>query len=133
MITWKGGTRPECLEPQFYQDVVELLSHSPYSWYVTFGHRSLEQQAELYRIYRAGGAKAAPPGKSPHNFGLAVDVVLDIDSDRPGLQASWNTVDAGWVWLFDALEAHPRLHSGVGFGDGGHIEKANWTAHKGWK
>jgi len=37
------------------------------------GTRSLAKQAELYQAYKAGGPKAARPGYSWHNFGIAVD------------------------------------------------------------
>ncbi len=41
------------------------------------GYRSIASQAALYRRWKAGvpgQAKAAPPGRSMHNFGLAVDL-----------------------------------------------------------
>jgi hypothetical protein len=53
-------------------------------------------------------------------------VVLDVDPGHTGLQASWNTADPSWQWLFQQLATHPYLKSGVSFGDGGHIEKRNW-------
>jgi len=43
---------------------------------VTSGYRSLAKQRALYRRYLRGGTPAAPPGQSPHNFGLAVDIAL---------------------------------------------------------
>jgi len=43
---------------------------------VTSGFRSFEQQAGLYADYRAGRSRlpAAAPGRSAHNYGLAIDV-----------------------------------------------------------
>lgn len=130
-INW-GVVLPDRLEPGFRSDVEELLGKSPYNWYVTYGFRSIELQTALYNKYMAGGPKAAAPGKSAHNFGLAVDVVLDVDPNTPGLQPSWNTKLAAWMWLFATIKLHPRLKSGVSFGDGGHIERYKWTNFKGW-
>lgn len=115
------------LKLPFRYDVDKLLDESPWPWVVTYGYRSLEEQKALYDIYLAGGAKAAPPGKSPHNFGLAVDVALDGEP-APGLQPDWVLSHPGWVWLFDAVFDHPRLHSGRDFGDSDHIEAVNWKA-----
>ncbi len=49
-------------------------------------HRPYERSEALYKAYRAGGPRAAPAGASGHNFGLAVDLVLDADAVKPGLQ-----------------------------------------------
>lgn len=127
------------LKPVFFTDVHELLKDSPFTWYVTSGARSLQEQTALYKKYLDGGAKAAPPGMSAHNYGLAVDVVVDGDSIKPGLQMMWNIAKsviglknqaAPWLWLRTAVKAHPRLHSGWSFGDWPHIERYNWKEHK---
>jgi hypothetical protein len=120
------------LEPSFRQTVGDFLSQSPFAWYVQMAFRSLEEQAELYARFKQGGPKAAPPGLSAHNYGLAIDIVLDRDDTMPGLQPTWDVQLPGWHWLFKALEFHPSLKSGVGFGDGGHIERRHWEAFKGW-
>ena len=75
MIVWRKGVDKTLLQPQFLADVEALLGGSPHTWLVTSGHRGIAEQAELYRIYKAGGPKAAPAGKSAHNYGLAIDVV----------------------------------------------------------
>lgn len=131
MIDWRQ-VDPALLDPRFREDLEALLGPSPFAWVVTFGFRSLAEQALLWDKYQAGGPRAAPPGKSAHNYGLAVDVVLDADPGRPGLQASWDTKHPGWVWLFNAVAAHPRLKSGQSFGDGGHIERYHWQEHAAW-
>lgn len=43
---------------------------------VTSGVRSLGEQERLYRDYQNGRSRlpAAPPGRSAHNYGLAIDV-----------------------------------------------------------
>jgi peptidoglycan L-alanyl-D-glutamate endopeptidase CwlK len=37
------------------------------------GTRTWDEQAALYKKYKAGGPKAAPPGYSWHNYGTAID------------------------------------------------------------
>lgn len=44
------------------------------------GYRSVQHQTQLYNAYVAGGKRGAPvaaPGRSKHNFGLAVDLRYD--------------------------------------------------------
>lgn len=124
MVTWQVSRH--LLDHQFAIDVNELLENSPYTWYVTSGYRSAAQQKILYDNYLAGkGGKAAPPGKSAHEHGLAIDVVLD-GSEKPGLQMLWDTKHEGWLWLAWAIRKHPRLHSGMWFSDWPHIERVNW-------
>lgn len=130
------------LQPDFRADVVALLEGSPYGWAVISGYRSLEAQLALWQDYRFGkrdkyglrdpsnpGARAAPPGKSAHNFGLAIDVVLDGDPATPGVQPSWDTKLAGWLWLKATCTKHPRLKSGWSFGDWPHIERFRWQRY----
>jgi hypothetical protein len=140
MITeWRASA--EGLEPRFAKDVTTLLEQSPYAWVVLSTYRSMAEQTRLWEAYRFGevrdgvlvrGAKAAPPGRSAHNYGLAVDVVLDVDPATPGLQPSWDTKLAGWTWLKAACLAHPRLKSGWSFGDWPHIERYQWEQYKTW-
>ena len=89
-------------------------------YFPTFGFRSFRQQEQLYQAWReAKGGKAAPPGLSAHNYGLAWDLCADGDRDRGGLQPSWDlkrykilgeeTERLGLVW-------------GGRFGDSPHIQ-----------
>jgi hypothetical protein len=126
MLYWRK-IDPTRLHPGFVETVEAVLLASPYHWYVTHGYRSLTEQGELYRKHLAGGPRAAPPGKSAHNYGLAIDVVLDADPDTPGLQPSWNTKLGGWLWLKGALTNHPMLKSGWTFADWPHIEMRGWA------
>lgn len=128
MIVWRVPTTS--LNRVFLRDVQQFLGESPYTWYVVSGYRSLKDQQLLYDKYKAGGPKAAPPGKSAHNYGKAIDVVLDADPDQPGLQPSWNTKLAGWVWLKAKSIAHPRLKGGWSFSDWPHLEKFRWQDDK---
>lgn len=131
MIVW-GSVDPSLLEPEFHNDLVALLTPSQWTWYMLYGYRSLALQNELYDKYIRGGPKAAPPGKSAHNFGLAVDLVPDLDPEKPGLQPNWITTSSAWLWLYAKVKLHPRLKSGIVFGDGDHVEKVRWQNYKEW-
>ncbi|GMU10357.1 M15 family metallopeptidase [Corallococcus caeni] len=51
---------------------------------VTSGWRSYQKQRYLWRLYRKGlGPKAARPGRSNHNRGLAVDLVVGSEEASP--------------------------------------------------
>jgi hypothetical protein len=125
MIVWRKAARRDQLQPAFLRDVEELLTPGPYTWYVLSGWRSTAEQAQLWAIYQAGGPRAAPAGRSAHEYGLAIDVVLD-SSDRPGLQPSWVTNAAGWQWLAAQVTDHPTLVHGRTFGDWPHLERRGW-------
>lgn len=125
MLYWRK-IDPCGLHSGFREVAEAVLQASPHHWYVTHAHRSLAEQGELYRKYLAGGPRAAPPGRSAHNFGLAIDVVLDADPEKPGLQPTWNTKLAGWIWLKTTLTNHPLLKSGWTFSDWPHIEHRDW-------
>lgn len=121
---------PAGLEQQFFLDVDDCLRALPDVWYVTCGFRSKEESDRLYKIYQEGGPRAAPGGLSPHNIGEAIDVVLDGDKVKQGLQMNWDWDNPAWQRMFDAIKAHPRLHSGKTFGDGPHIESVKFTRNK---
>lgn len=125
MLTWRAD--PSLLDPAFRDDIERFLGESRYSWYVLSGFRSMEEQRVLWENYRfRNGPRAAPPGRSAHNVGLAVDVVLDADAEKPGLQPSWDTKLPAWVWLKAASIPHPRLRSGAWFGDWPHLQSTRW-------
>jgi hypothetical protein len=139
MIVWDVAEKDKArLEPQFRDDVAELLINNSYDWRVVYAYRSLAVQTKLYDTYRAGGPLAAPPGESAHNFGLAVDVQLwvsVVDGKGPtgrNKVMDWNVKSPGWQWLFGAVLNHPRLHSGISFGDFDHIERFQWRKYKNW-
>jgi hypothetical protein len=123
------------LEPSFRDDVTTLLAASPYDWRIVYAYRSIEVQTVLYDKYKQGGPLAAPPGKSAHNYGLAVDVQLwvpDAPSPSDPMRMEWNVKAPGWQWLFVAVHRAPRLHSGISFGDFDHIERLNWKLYRDW-
>ena len=45
---------------------------------------------------------------------LAIDVVPDGDTRKPGLQPDWNPNPGdAWYWLAEVIDAHPRLRIGA--------------------
>lgn len=73
---------------------------------VVSGHRSLAQQRTLYAAYRRGtGGRAAPPGQSAHNFGLAIDVL--IIPPKADVTDKWAWATKSWA----GRRAYRRLHS----------------------
>lgn len=132
MIQWRS-INPLLLEPEFLADLKSILDPDPATWYILYGLRTGVEQAALYQKFLAGGPKAAPPGQSPHEYGLAVDMVPDKDPDVNGLQPQWDTSDPHWQRIFEAIHRHPRLKSGKSFQDADHVEKYNWRAHKHWR
>lgn len=148
MLHW-GKIDKFGLEPKFLGDVIELLEPSPYDWYASEAYRPIERSNKLYDEYINGivvgrtangviirgkkGPTAAPGGKSAHNFGLGIDVMLDGDTVKPGCQPTWNVKLSGWTWLKLAVFKHPRLHSLWKIGDWPHIERLNWRDYVAWK
>lgn len=110
------------LWPPFLERLLHCLARcaergQPY--FATYGFRSYEESAELHRKHLAGGPKAAPPGSSGHNFGIACDVAPDANPAKPGLQPKYD------VKLYRVLvEEAPRfgLTTGAPYGDHPHVE-----------
>jgi hypothetical protein len=73
---------------------------------VTFGHRTLEEQAKLYAQGRtAPGAIVtnAKPGQSAHNYAAAIDVVFLLDGGKIDWNGPWDKIGKigeklGLVW-----------------------------------
>lgn len=90
------------LHPELRKKVEKLLEScraAGIAVYIFEGLRSIERQRELYAKGRnAAGVvidkKAvvtnAKPGSSYHNYGLAVDLVFDGDTEKPGVQWTWD-------------------------------------------
>lgn len=62
---------------------------------LTSAYRSLDQQKRLYALRQAGRhpLPVAPPGRSMHNFGLAIDMV---SSNNAALGAYWESLGGRW-------------------------------------
>lgn len=138
MLEWPQGLRERC-DQAFAQDCDDCVGALPFRFRVAYSWRSTPEQARLYTIFQAGGPRAAPPGKSAHEVmrngipaALAIDVqlwvtVLVRGKERPYMEWDYDS-HPGWLALFHAVKAHPRLHSLVAIGDGDHIEAVNWKA-----
>lgn len=79
---------------QIYKDICERLTGKAACRFA-FVLRTVDEQNELYAQGRTKPGKIvtkAPGGKSYHNYGLAVDIVLLIDNDGNGTyeEASWD-------------------------------------------
>ncbi len=65
---------------------------------VTSTRRSVALQAKLYRDYLAGRSRlpAAPPGRSKHQTGYAVDIVAQPQTAQTWLGAVWKYAGGKW-------------------------------------
>ena len=80
----KGPNPFDGMNSEFQSRVEAMISSLPMSRQgqvtIISGNRTYEQQEWLYNEYLAGrGNLAAPPGKSNHNHGLAMDLVFASD------------------------------------------------------
>ena len=120
----------DSLDPSF-RPKIEVLLHElelqGIKCVVTSGRRTMAEQSELYAKGRtAPGAVVtkAPPGQSPHNFGLAADLCpLDAHGE-----CWWDCPDD--LWKVIALTARKNgLVAGYFFEsihDAPHVEDAHW-------
>lgn len=91
MASWSDGLLPE-LRPYFVY-LVALGQWADPAARVTSARRSRAEQERLYRRYLAGLSQfpAAPPGKSLHEQGRAIDMVARPEVLRwlGGVWTSW--------------------------------------------
>lgn len=85
---------PKILNP-LTQAATEYQSKTGKKVQVNSGYRSIEEQTELYNNYindPDNNPKAAKPGKSFHNYGLAADIQSDQanEMDKMGLLSKYN-------------------------------------------
>jgi D-alanyl-D-alanine dipeptidase len=96
-LSWDAGLHPSFAPyARYLVDVARANGLGPV---VTSAYRSYSQQAVLYRRFLAGQSSlpAAPPGRSKHQFGLAIDV--DLPQNRQYLAALgrwWLSIGGGW-------------------------------------
>lgn len=64
---------------------------------VTSGYRTYKEQEILHQKYLSGGPKAAPPGYSNHNFGIAFDITQFRDDEKTPIWESANYAQAGRI------------------------------------
>lgn len=135
MIKW-GSFRPT-LDQVFAQACDDCIGPLPDVWVVTYGRRSQATQAVLFADWKAGtGGMAAPPGESAHEWGLAIDVGLQLS---PGGSLTWDVSHPAFARLWAAILASPHLHSGHSFpadtggkvaADDDHVESTTWLAKR---
>ncbi len=94
LIKQRNDERIATLDPLFAPNVVKWLAdpgvakHNPL---ITWGRRTLEQQAQLYDLYiNHNGRRAAKPGESYHNYGLAIDFAPCTEIDGR-YQPDWSS------------------------------------------
>lgn len=149
-LHWRNVDRTK-LKPKFLAAIEALFADSPHTWVVTSGLRTAEEQAAIFgrgrtvgELVAAGFSQAdaerhakpgesrvsnAPPGSSAHNWGCAIDVALDADPAKDGLQADWTPSPGdGWMWLRDKTKGHALLLGGWTFHDWPHIEWKAWRS-----
>jgi len=81
-----------------FQAFKRELEHDGFSVKVTSGYRSIEEQKRLAREHALGTQKlpVATPGCSTHNYGFAIDAVIDpLPPDLRARAHKWNLVWAG--------------------------------------
>lgn len=118
---FKEGLDLDMAYPPFLERLMALSANcsargAEYLFYELY--RSYNRSAALERAYKAGGPRAAGPGKSNHNFGLGADCALII-SPSPKRTIGWTP--EGYKIL---LEEIPKvgLKSGSVYGDMPHVE-----------
>ena len=89
------------LQPALRQRIKYLTawaSHLGATVRVTSARRSRAQQVNLYRNFLLGRSKypVAPPGRSKHEQGLAVDIVTTPYAALYTLGPWWRTVGGTW-------------------------------------
>lgn len=83
LLTLPGGESLRRDAAASFQRMATAARTEGIGLWVTSGYRTRKQQRRLYERYRKGlGPKAARPGRSNHQRGLAVDVVVG-DEDSP--------------------------------------------------
>ncbi len=130
-----GNLNPQLLK-QFYGMVEEYGTLTGKKLSVTSAHRDREQQEKLYAKYGPGG-KAAKPGNSLHEFGLALDadpkgldemeklgLMRKYGFTRPVGAEDWHVEPIGIQldlnrFKRDPAAANEAISAGIGRGGGG--------------
>lgn len=97
------------LHPYFANQVKDMLTKcraAGLAVYIFEGERTFEKQREYYAKGRDANGNVinqkavvtrAKPGSSYHNYGLAVDIVFDGDTIKPGIQWTWSKPQGDWA------------------------------------
>ncbi len=110
-----GRDKLNGLSPYFkpwIEFLVDFASQQGVTVTVISGHRTLDDQRRAAAQAKAAGRPAAAPGKSAHNFGLAVDLMGGVNSSS-----------AEHEWLMDVWKA---MGGSFYKGDRPHFEHPDW-------
>lgn len=101
-MSWANGLHPQ-LRPHFLQ-LFALAQHLDPNARVTSARRSRAEQTRLYNRYLAGLSQfpAAPPGRSKHEQGRALDLVAQ-DAVLRRLGAAWQAAGGKWGGARDPI------------------------------
>lgn len=105
-MSWDLGLR-EDLKPWFKWIVAFITFYDPRAQ-VTSGYRSSTEQARLYRRFQAGlmPGPVAPPGRSLHEQGRAIDVLATSEAlSLAG--AAWEAKGGTWGGHFHTVDSDP--------------------------
>ncbi len=99
-MNWANGVLPQ-LRPYFIA-LVAAIQRVDRSARVTSARRSSSEQARLYRLFLAGKSSypVAPPGRSKHEQGRAIDII----ADKRVLAAAglaWERIGGRWGGRFN--------------------------------
>lgn len=113
---WHRSVDMDRLYSPFLEAVLALQAEcvaSGYSYKVYSGHRPFDEQQALYEAHLKGAPRAAPPGLSAHNYGLAVDCARLL----PDGKLSWDAYE-----VLEMLVSKHGLVTGKSFGDRPHLQ-----------
>lgn len=106
--------------------IIGQLANEGFFVKVEYGFRDRTKQKELHeKFLRGKGGKAAKPGYSYHNYGLAVDMIPFEDKDHDQVldsaELTWNVSKPCWKAFSRAADLTGVIH-GRHFADHPHIE-----------
>lgn len=108
-MAWETGLRPELVP--YMQYLVAGIQYLDPSARVTSAYRSREQQAILYRRFLEGAipGPVAPPGRSYHELGRAIDILADENVLRIAGQW-WESLGGRWGGDFQGVGKYDPIH-----------------------
>lgn len=109
MSGWTVGLQP-ALVPWF-EWIVSYIAYYDATAKVSSGYRSTTEQEKLYRRFLAGlmPGPVAPPGKSYHEQGRAIDVLASESALRQA-GAAWQSVGGRWGGAFKGAGKYDPIH-----------------------
>lgn len=121
-------THPEILRV-FNGGIQPAMQRRGFATFIASSARSLAEQSRAYQAYLQGkGGRAAPPGYSAHNYGLAIDVVIRAPNGSDPW--AWAKTGAGKAayHLLHQVAKHYGLENiaAVAPDDPFHLQAPNW-------